>query len=51
MFNKEITNNKEMMVDVRNPLKFCKDIISNGELLGISRELRRFLPSCHKAVI
>jgi len=51
MFNKEIKNNKEMMVDVRNLLKFCKDTLSSGELLGISRELKRFLPSCHRVVI
>jgi len=51
MFNKEITNNKKMMVDMRNPLKFCKDTLSSGELLGISRELKRFLPSCHRVVI
>lgn len=51
MFSKKIKNNKEMMVDVRNLLKFCKDTLSSGELLGISRELKRFLPSCHRVAI
>lgn len=30
-----IKNNNAMRVDVRNLLKFCKDILSTGELLGI----------------
>jgi hypothetical protein len=51
MFNKKNKNNKEIMVDVKNPLKFCKDTLSSCELFGISKELRRFLPSCHRVAI